>query len=237
MVPSSCPGLACPARGLRVTAASCRAVQAGRLGPFGDHSNRRRSGLAGAGGPRNWQVPGSSAPLSLRESASAGSKLLATYEAETILDNLGCQPGDAGVWCDVQQLGGGPRGFVPAGSLKPAVSPDGSVARGSDDSALRAGQGDFDARGSVPCAQQPGQPMGSCPFAVARAGGGYATVLITRPEGGTRAIYFRMGRAIGADSSEADASGPFTLKREADLNLIRVGKERYEIPDAVVLGG
>lgn len=189
------------------------------------------------GGPRNWQVPGSSAPLSLRESASAGSKLLATYEAETILDNLGCQPGDAGVWCDVQQLGGGPRGFVPAGSLKPAVSPDGSVARGSDDSALRAGQGDFDARGSVPCAQQPGQPMGSCPFAVARAGGGYATVLITRPEGGTRAIYFRMGRAIGADSSEADASGPFTLKREADLNLIRVGKERYEIPDAVVLGG
>jgi hypothetical protein len=189
------------------------------------------------GGPRNWQVSQGEGQLALREAASASAKVLSTYPAGTILDNLGCQPGEGGMWCDVQPLGGGPRGFVPATRLRPAVSPDGRVARGPDDSALRAGQGKFDANGTLPCAQELGQPMGPCSFAVARAGGGYATVVITKPEGGTRAIHFRLGRAIGADTSEADASGPFHLKREQDLNLIRVGKERYEIPDAVVLGG
>jgi hypothetical protein len=69
-----------------------------------------------------------------------------------------------------------------------------------------------------------------------RAGGGYATVVIQRPDGRTRTLYFRMGRAIGADTSEADP-GDFRATREADLHFIRVGSERYEIPDADILGG
>jgi len=78
--------------------------------------------------------------------------------------------------------------------------------------------------------------MGQCAFGVARAGGGYATVVITRPDGRTRAIFFRMGIAIGAATSAADP-GDFSALREGDLALIRVGVERYEIPDAVTLGG
>lgn len=62
------------------------------------------------------------------------------------------------------------------------MSPDGSVATGPGDSALRAGQRKFDATGQLPCAQHVGQ-------------------------------------------------------REGDLNVIRIGGERYEIPYAVVLGG
>jgi hypothetical protein len=124
---------------------------------------------------------------------------------------------------------------VAAEFLRPAISPDGSVARGPDDSARRAGQGEFDATGSIPCAQHPGQPIGQCAFGVARAGGGYATVVITKPDGRRRAIYFRMGRPIGADTSQADF-GTFQARREGDLNLIRIGDERYEIPDAVALG-
>jgi hypothetical protein len=46
-----------------------------------------------------------------------------------------------------------------------------------------------------------------------------------------------MGRAIGADTSEADGYPPFRATRQGDLNLISVGDERYEIPDAVILGG
>ena len=107
---------------------------------------------------------------------------------------------------------------------------------GPDDSALRAGQGDFDATGSIPCAQQRGQPMGQCEIGVARAGGGYATVVVTKPDGRARVIFFRMGIPIGADTSEADY-GEFSATRESDLNLVRIGSERYEIPDAVVLGG
>jgi len=197
------------------------------------------------GGPRDWEATGDpdGADLALLERPMAGAAVVATVPAGTILDNLGCEPGEgdeggeSAVWCDVQPLGGGPRGYAPADRLTPAVSPDGSVATGPDESALRAGQGDFDATGQLPCAQSAGQPMGRCDFGVARAGGGYATVVVTRPDGRTRAIFFRLGRPIGADTSEADPGGEFEAMREADLHLIRLGGERYEIPDAVVLGG
>ena len=117
-----------------------------------------------------------------------------------------------------------------------ATSPDGSVATGPDDSALRAGQGNFDATGALPCAQAAGQPTVRCKFGVARSGGGYATVVVIKPDGRRRAIFFRLGVPIGAGTSEADY-GDFQARREGDLHLIRVGGERYEIPEAVVFGG
>jgi hypothetical protein len=189
------------------------------------------------GGPRLWEVAGVSEGLHLREEASRAAKVIATYAPGTLLDNLGCRRADDGVWCDVQQLGGGPRGYVAAQFLKPAVSPDGAPAMGPDTSAVRAGQGDFDATGQVPCAQSAGQPMTRCDFGVARAGGGDATVVLTRPDGDKRAIFFRNGNPIGADTSEADGYHELSVTKEADLHLIRVGPERYEIPDAVILGG
>ncbi len=189
------------------------------------------------GGPRNWRVTGVSSVLNLREQPSVKAKIISNYLPETILDNLGCQRAEGRVWCDVQRLGGGPRGYVAAAFLKPAVSPDGSVATGPDDSALRAGQARFDATGNIPCAQSVGQPMMQCAFGVARAGGGYATVVIQKPDGRTRAIFFRMGKPIGADTSQADGYPEFGASKENDLHLIRVGEARYKIPDAVVLGG
>ncbi|MGA7964287.1 MAG: META domain-containing protein [Gammaproteobacteria bacterium] len=186
------------------------------------------------GGPRDWEV---TRTLNLREQPSTAARIVASYTPGTILDNLGCQRAEGRVWCDVQQLGGGPRGYVSAEFLKPAVSPDGSIATGPDDSALRAGQGKFDATGNIPCAQSVGQPMMQCEFGVARAGGGYATVVIKKPDGRTRAIFFRMGKPIGADTSQANGYAEFRTTKENDLHLIQVGNERYEIPDAVVLGG
>ena len=103
-----------------------------------------------------------------------------------------------------------------------------------DSDAVVAGT-DYNATGMVPCAQAKGQPMGQCPFGVIREGSGSATVVVTRPDGRTRAIFFKAGKAVGSDASEADG-GPFSTEREADLNTIRVGDERYEIPDVVVLG-
>jgi hypothetical protein len=189
------------------------------------------------GGPRNWEVTGVSRALNLREQPSTTARIVARYAPGTILDNLGCQRTEGRIGCDVQQLGGGPRGYVAYEFLKPAVSPDGSVATGPDDSALRAGEGRFDATGHIPCAQSVGQPMMQCEFGVARAGGGYATVVVRKPDGGTRAIFFRMGKPIGADTSQADGYSEYRATKEGDLHLIRIGNERYEIPDAVVLGG
>lgn len=189
------------------------------------------------GGPRNWEVSSASGEVNLREQPSAEAPVTTTLAPGTILDNLGCRQAEERFWCDVQPLGGGPRGFVAAEHLKPAVSPDGSVATGPNDSALRAGQGDFDASGKIPCAEAGGQPMNQCEFGVARAGGGYATVVIQRPSGPSRAIFFRMGKPIGADTSQADGYPEFRTSKEGDLHMIRIGEERYEIPDAVIFGG
>ena len=189
------------------------------------------------GGPRDWEVAGVSSALNLREKPSTSAKIVAAYKSGTILVNLGCLAVLGRAWCDVQELGGGPRGYVDAKFLRPAISPDGSAAFGPDDSPLRAGQGRFDATGQIPCAQYKGQPMGRCEFGVARAGGGYATVVVTKPDGRNRAIFFRMGRPMSADTSQADGYPEFKATKESDLNLIRIGSERYEIPDAVVLGG
>jgi len=203
--------------------------------PTVDSSNKPAS--AEDGGPRNWEVAVDSCRLNLRAEPSTSALILTGFEAGTILDNLGIREAEGRIWCDVQELGGGPRGYVAFDYLKPAVSPDGSVARGPDNSALRAGRGEFDATGTIPCASAVGQPTDQCEFGVARAGGGYATVVVTRPDGGSRIIFFRMGQPIGASSSEADPPGKFKSDKEADLHIIRVGDERYEIPDAVVLGG
>jgi len=185
------------------------------------------------GGPRNWEV---TAALNLREQPSTSSRILASYRPGTILDNLGCQRAQGRAWCDVQQLGGGPRGYVAAEYLRPAISPDGSAAMGPDDSALRAGQGKFDSTGPLPCAFGAGKPLGQCESGAARAGGGYATVVVKKPDGRTRAIFFRMGKPIGADTSQADGYPEFRATKEGDVHLIRVGNERFEIPDVVILG-
>jgi len=189
------------------------------------------------GGPRNWEVTGVSRAVNLREAPSTTARIAESYPPGTILDNLGCRRAEDRVWCHVQRLGGGSRGFVSAEFLKPAVSPDGSVATGPDDSAERAGRGKFDATGKISCARAAGQPTMQCEYGVARAGGGYATVVIKRSTNQTRAIYFRMGKPIGADTSQADGYPEFLATKESDLHLIRVGNERYEIPDAVILGG
>lgn len=95
----------------------------------------------------------------------------------------------------------------------------------------------FDATGKLPCAAHKGQPMGQCDFAVSRTPNGGASVVITHADGQKRTIHFVGGKATGADVTQADHGLPFSAQREEDLNLIRVGEERYEIPDAVVWGG
>jgi heat shock protein HslJ len=187
-----------------------------------------------SGGPRNWEV---ATALNLREQPDSSARILTSYRRGTILENLGCKRAQGRAWCDVQQLGGGPRGYVAAEYLRPAISPDGSAATGPDDSALRAGQGKFDASGQLPCAFSTGQPMGQCEFGVARAGGGYATVVVKKPDGSTRTIYFRLGKPIGADTSQADGYPEFRATKKSDMHIIRVGDERYEIVDAIVFGG
>jgi len=43
------------------------------------------------------------------------------------------------------------------------------------------------------------------------------------------------GRAIGHDQSQADP-GRFSASRQGDLNIVKIGQARYEIPDALPFG-
>jgi len=188
------------------------------------------------GGPLNWEV-GVEGTLRMRSEPSTSAEVISSLSNGAILDNLGCQQTEGQIWCYVQPFGGGPVGFVAAQFLKPAAGLDGNVATGPDDSALRAGQDDFDAAGKIPCARAAGQPMGQCDFGVARHLGGFATVVVKRGDGTTRALFFRRGVATGADTSEADGYHEFSSVKENGLYLIRVGPERYEVPEAVIFGG
>jgi len=119
-----------------------------------------------------------------------------------------------------------------------SFNPGSAPAEGQrESSSERAGQGQFDASGNIPCAQYQGQPMSQCRFEVTREGGGSATVIVTLPDGRKRAIFFEKGNALGADLSQADGDMSFRATKEADLYMIRAGKERYEIPEAVIFGG
>jgi hypothetical protein len=95
---------------------------------------------------------------------------------------------------------------------------------------------DYHATGDVPCSMGSGQPTGSCKFGVRREGGGSGSVEVTTPDGRTRLILFQQGKAIGYKQSEADPSA-FRASKEADLTIVHIGGERYEIPDAVIWGG
>ena len=101
----------------------------------------------------------------------------------------------------------------------------------------RAGQGRFDARTVVRCAMNPKAPMTDCQASVSRDPGGSATVMVTRPDGRTRAIFFENGKPLSADLSQADGSQHFRGTKHGDVYFIEAGHGRYEIVEAVVFGG
>jgi len=116
------------------------------------------------------------------------------------------------------------------------VGISGSAARAEHRGDAKVAGTPYHATGNVPCAMKPEQPTGSCHFGVTREGNGTGTVTVTRPDGHTRMIFFKQGKATGYDKSQAD-SGQFSAKQQGDLSIIRIGQERYEIPDAVIFGG
>jgi hypothetical protein len=169
---------------------------------------------------------GISDALNIRAEPSSQADVVADASAGTVLRNYGCQEAEGRHWCRVERVEGNTaRGWAAAEYLEAA------------DAALRAGQGIFDAGGWVECAQALGQPLTRCGFGVARDGGGTATVVVTRPDGRTRALFFEGGQFVAADTSQADGYPEYSVTKHADLFVIRVGDERYEFPEAVIFGG
>jgi hypothetical protein len=63
-------------------------------------------------------------------------------------------------------------------------------------------------------------------------------VVVTRPDGRKRFIFFEKGKAVSADLSQADGNMTFRAAKSGNgMFLIDAGDERYEFPESVVFGG
>jgi len=88
----------------------------------------------------------------------------------------------------------------------------------------------YHATGNVRCGILDGT-MTECPFGVKREGNGSGVVVVTGPSGQKRSIYFQNGKATGSDA------GSVKTFRSGDVTTVYIGKERYDIVDAIIYGG
>ncbi len=187
------------------------------------------------GGVRRWQV---AAPQGLRLfDAPHGRALTGPPIANgSILRSFGCVVSRGEVWCDVNPLLRGHRGFAQADDLVSVAGPDGGVARGVDDSARRAKRKRFDATAEIPCAQEQGEALGICAAGVARSGGGDATVSATFGNGFSRLLFFAHGDFIRANSTMSGVGTDIDWQIENGVHIIRVDDQRFDVPVSFVVG-
>ncbi|MFM7464921.1 MAG: hypothetical protein ACKO28_05525 [Cyanobium sp.] len=91
--------------------------------------------------------------------------------------------------------------------------------------------------GQIPCASVRGQPMGTCGVLLQRPGQGKTSLQVSHPNGMKRELVFRDGTFTGCQLGR-EGCGELTVQvaKEDQLRLLRVGKERYEIPGSLLLG-
>ena len=123
------------------------------------------------------------------------------------------------------QLQGG--GGAAAGSMPNYDRPVGGV--------LPAGSS-FTASSIIPCAR-PGTGSAQCDAGVVREGNGTGFVMVFWPDAGSRVLYFENGEVIRYDQSEADGGAVLSVTREGDVQIVTVGDARFEVFDALLVGG
>jgi uncharacterized protein YraI len=176
-----------------------------------------------ASGPDIWTVAGLSpgSRLNLRAEPSFSARILGRLSNGDTLHNRGCRVVDEERWCRVERAGGS-GGWASARYLRDAT---GGAPRAPEAVAI------FEATGTLPCAMIPGQPTRDCAYGAVRSAPGTASIRIVGTGGEMRWIYFDQGVPV-----RTDGSGVFLVERMADLFLIRVGNERYEVPLSVATG-
>jgi hypothetical protein len=183
-----------------------------------------------SGGPDYWKVTaGGASALNLRAGPSTRYETIGKLRNGEVLLNRGCRLTGGERWCAIRATHTGVTGWVAgrylvesAAPRRPAKAEGGPVGNGEP----------FDATGLVPCAVHASQPMGQCPFGVVREGPGNAGLWIAFGDETERYILFEGGAPVTTNSADS-----LSFEKAGDLLLIRVGDERFEIPEAVVTGG
>jgi hypothetical protein len=97
----------------------------------------------------------------------------------------------------------------------------------------------FTTAGALPCERGGGKTRTMCKFGVLRHDDHSSTVVVYWPDGVTRAIFFAAnGRVVGtaATASAPPMPGNTLTQRNAGVNLISVGNERYQVEDKILSG-
>jgi hypothetical protein len=92
----------------------------------------------------------------------------------------------------------------------------------------------YHASAEVPCGSGSSGKAASCKAFVIRRANNSGTVVVRTPEGQKRQFLFVKGKAVASDQPE-----PLSVQRRGDVSVLTLGEnlERYEIVDALVVGG
>lgn len=183
------------------------------------------------GGPDYLEVSGvgDGDALNLRSGPGTRYAVKGKLRDGEVLGNLGCRLSGDVRWCQIRAVGSGVNGWTAGQYLVETAPPQAPVTPEGGP----VGNGNpFDATGEVACATDGIQPARTCLFGVIREGHGNAGVWIVLGNGTERQILFESGAPV-----TSDAPGVMTFEMQSDLFMIRIGEERFEIPEAVVNGG
>ena len=98
---------------------------------------------------------------------------------------------------------------------------------------------DYNATAQIRCAGYKGASAGMCDAGVVRGTETGTFVEVTLPDGRKRTIFFNKDGSFLAFStaqSDGTAALPSGSSRDGDTTIATLGTERYEIPDAFVMG-
>lgn len=210
------------------------------ISPLGDAANfppvesDYADGLQG--GPDFWDIKPKSAgaKVNIRDAPSGAASLVGNLADGAVVRNRGCRMAEGQRWCRVETIGAPPMSGWIAGEFLRESSYAGSTAPEHDALVPRT---NFHATGEIPCARYAGQPMHQCRFGVVRKGQGNGAVTVFWPDGGNRVILFENGKPASFDQSQADGDARMSVSQNADLFMITIGTQRFEIPEAVINGG
>ena len=95
---------------------------------------------------------------------------------------------------------------------------------------------DFTASSIIPC-ERPGTGAAQCDAGVVREGNGNGFVMVFWPDAGSRVLYFENGEIIRYDQAESDGGAALRVTRDGDLQIVTIGDARFEVFDALLVGG
>lgn len=99
----------------------------------------------------------------------------------------------------------------------------------------RAKSGEFDATGTVRCAQEVGQALGDCTAKVARADGS-AAVVVSFPNGFARILTFSDKTFLRGNATMSGVGTDTDWSLSDGMFHVRVDDQRFVLPEALVLG-